>query len=72
MTSLEDAAEQLPYPEHSGESLRLETFSQFPLDQVTEVIVLGERLSNDQIDKKGTVAKRLRFFLSFQVPIKLL
>ena len=41
LTSLQDAAEQLHYPELSGESLRLEMFFQFPLEQVTEVIVLG-------------------------------
>ena len=39
VTSLQDAAEQLRYPELSGESLRLEMFFQFPLEQVTEVIV---------------------------------
>ena len=47
LTSLQDAAEQLHYPEFSGESLRIEMFSQFPLEQITEVIVL----------KFGTVAK---------------
>ena len=47
-------------------------FFQFPLEQVTEVIVLGERVSNIQIDKFGTVAKNVLFFLSFQVPIKIL
>ena len=62
LTSLQDAAEQLPYPELIGESLRLEVFFQFPLEQVTEVIVLGERLSNIQIDKFGTVAKNVYFF----------
>ena len=72
LTSLEDAAEHLHYPELSGESLRLEMFFQFPLEQVTEVIVLGERLSNIQFDKFGTVAKNVYFFLSFQVPIKIL
>ena len=59
LTSLQDAAEHLHYPELSGESLRLEMFFQFPLEQVTEVIVLGERLSNVQIDKFGTVAKNV-------------
>ena len=59
LTSLQDAAEQLHYPEFSGESLRLKMFFQFPLEQVTEVIVLGERLSNVQIDKFGTVAKNV-------------
>ena len=58
LTSLQDAAEQLHYPELIGESLRLEIFFQFPLEQVTEVIVLGERLSNNQIDKIGTIAKK--------------
>ena len=59
LTSLQDAAEHLHYPELSGESLRLEMFFQFPLEQVTEVIVLGERLSNIQIDKFGTVAENV-------------
>ena len=63
MTSLQDAAEQLHYPEHNGESLRLEIFFQFPLEQVTELIVLGEMLvlglSKVQIDKFGTVAKNV-------------
>ena len=71
LTSLQDAAEQLHYPELSGESLRLEMFFQFPLEQVTEVIVLGERLSNVRIDKFGTVAKNC-FFLSFRVLSKML
>ena len=39
LTSLQDAAEQLHYPELSGESLRLEMFFQFALEQVTELIV---------------------------------
>ena len=55
--SLQGAAEQLHYPELSVESLRLEMFFQFPLEQVTEVIVLGERLSNVQIDNFGKVDK---------------
>ena len=45
LTSLQDVAEQLHYPEPSGENLRLKMFFQFPLEQVTKVIVLGERLS---------------------------
>ena len=70
LTSLQDAAEQLHYQELSGERLSLELFFQFPLEQVTELIVLGERLSNVQIDKFGTVAENVKLFLSFQVPIK--
>ena len=59
LTSLQDAAEHLHFSELSGESLRLEMFFQFPLEQVMEVMVLGERLSNIQIDKFGTVAKNI-------------
>ena len=59
MTSLHGAAEQLRYPELSGECLRLEMFFQFPLEQITEVIVLGERLSNIESDNFGTVAKNV-------------
>ena len=59
LTSLQDAAEQLHYQELSGESLRYELFFQFPLEQVTEVIVLGERLSNVRNDKFGTVAENV-------------
>ena len=66
LTSLQDAAEQLPYLELSGESLRLEMYLQFPLEQVTEVRVVGERLSNIQIDKFGTVAKSIYFFCVFR------
>ena len=62
LTSIQDAAEQMHYPELSAESLRLETFFQFPLEQVTEPIVLGERQSNIQIDKFGTVANMFNFF----------
>ena len=65
LTSLQDAAEQLHYPELSGESLRLEMFFQFPLEQVTEVMVRGERLSNVQINKFGTVAKNGYFLWVF-------
>ena len=57
LTSLQDASEQLHYPELSGESLRLEMFFQFPLEQVTEMIVLGEKTSNVQNIKFRTVAK---------------
>ena len=62
LTSLQDAAEQLHYPELSGESLRLKMFFKFPLEQVMEVIILGERISNIQIDKSGTVTKMFSFF----------
>ena len=37
-------------------------FFQFPLEEVTEVIVLEEILSNIQIDKIRAVAKTVYFF----------
>ena len=39
LTLLQAAADQLHYPELSGESLRLDMFFQFPSEQVTELIV---------------------------------
>ena len=63
LTSLQDASEQLQYTELGGESLKLEMYFQFPLEQVTELIVLGERLSNVHIDKFGTIAKKIFNFL---------
>ena len=43
LTSLQDAGENIHYPELSGESIRLEMFFDRPLTNVTEFIVLGER-----------------------------
>ena len=45
LTSLQDAGENVYYPELSGESLRLEMFFERPLTNVTKLIVLGERIS---------------------------
>ena len=61
LNSQQDAAEQLHYPDLGGESLRLEIIFKFPLEQVTKVIVLGEKFSNIQTDKFGTVAKNVFF-----------
>ena len=44
LTSLQDAGENVHYPDLSGESLRLEMFFERPLTNVTELIVLGERI----------------------------
>ena len=50
LTSLQDAGENVHYPELSGELLRLEMFFERPLTNVTELIVLGERISTVKID----------------------
>ena len=44
LTSLQDAGENVHYPDLSGESLRLEMFFERPLTNVTELIVLEERI----------------------------
>ena len=59
LTSLQDAGENIHYPEFIGESIRLEMFFDHPLRNVTEIIVLGERMSTVKIDQFGTVAKNV-------------
>ena len=61
-TSLQYAAEQLRFSKLCGESLRLERFFQFPLEQVTETINLGGRLSKVQTDNFGKALKVFTFF----------
>ena len=56
LTSLQDAGENIYYPELSGGSIRLERYFDRPLRSVTELIVLGERMSTVKIDQFGTVA----------------
>ena len=65
LTSLQGVAEQLHYPELSGESLRLEMLFQFPLEQVTVVIVLGESLSNIKIEKLKKQSLKMFDFFEF-------
>ena len=59
LTSLQDAAEQLHYPELNGESLRLEMFFQFSLEPVTEVIISRERTAKFQNNKFRTIATNI-------------
>ena len=44
LTSMQDATENCHYPELVGEALRPELNFTFPLEYVTELIVLGERM----------------------------
>ena len=57
LTSLQNAGENIHYPELIGESIRLEMFFDHPLRNVTEIIVLGEKMSTVKIDQFGMVAK---------------
>ena len=50
LTSMKDATEQCHYPELIGEPMRLELYFSSPLENVTEVIVLGEVMSCVAVD----------------------
>ena len=60
LTSMQDATENFHYPELVGEPLRLELNFSFPLERVTELIVLGERTSSVAVDKFGVVGKNVQ------------
>ena len=59
LTSMQDATENCHYPELVGEPLRLELNFTIPLENVTELIVLGERMSSVAVDKFGVVGKNV-------------
>ena len=59
LTSMQDATENYHYPELAGEPRRLELNFNFPLEHVTELIVLGERMSSGAFDKYGVVGKNI-------------
>ena len=59
LNSMQDATENCHYPELVGEPLRLELNFTFPLEHVTELIVLGERMSWVAVDKFGVVGKNI-------------
>ena len=60
LTSMQDATENCHYPELVGEPLRLELNFTNPLENVTELIVLGERMSSVAVDKFGVVGKNVK------------
>ena len=59
LTSMQDATENCHFLELVGEPLRLELSFTFPLEHVTELIVLGERMSSVADDKFGVAGKNL-------------
>ena len=59
LTSMQDATENYHYPELVGEPLRLELIFTNPLENVTELNVLGERMSSVAVDKFGVVGKNV-------------
>ena len=59
LTSMQDATENCHYSELVGEPLRLELNFTFPLEHVTELIVLGERMTSVAVDNFGVVGKNV-------------
>ena len=57
LTSMQDATEKRHYAELVGEPLRLEPNFTSPLEPVTELIVMRERMSSVAVDKNGVVGK---------------
>ena len=57
LTSVQDATENCQYPELVGEPLRLELNFTHPLENLTELFVLDERMSSVAVDKFGVVGK---------------
>ena len=59
LTLMQDATENCYYPELAGEPLRLELNFTNPLENVTELIALGERKSSVAVDKFGVDGKNV-------------
>ena len=59
LTSMQDATESCHYQELFGEPLRLKLNFTFPLEHVTELSALGERMSSAAIDKFGVLGKNI-------------
>ena len=59
LTSMQDATENCHYPELVGELLRLKLNFTQPLENVTQLIVLGEKMSSVAVDKFGVVEKNV-------------
>ena len=59
LISMEDATEYCHYPELVGEPMKLELNFPFLLAQVTELNVLGKRMSWVAVDKFGVVWKNI-------------
>ena len=59
LTSMQDATENCHSPELVGQPLRLELNFTNPLENVTEFIVLGERMSSVAVGKFGVVGKNV-------------
>ena len=59
LLSMQDATENCHYPELVGEPLRMQLIFSHPLENVTELIVLGERMSSVAVDRFGVVGENV-------------
>ena len=59
LTSMQDSTENCHHPELVGEPLRLGLSFTNPLENVTELIVLGERISSVAVDEFGVVGRNV-------------
>ena len=59
LTSMQDAIDYYHYPELVAETWRLELIFRFPLDHITESIVLPERMSSVAVDEFGVVGTNI-------------
>ena len=59
LTTMQDATGNCHYPELVGQPLRLELNFTNPFQNVTELIVLGERMSSIAVDKCGVFGKNV-------------
>ena len=59
LTSMQDATENCHYPELVWEPLRLQLNFTFPLEHVTKLILLGERMPSFAVDKFDVVGKNI-------------
>ena len=65
LASMQDATENCHYPELVEEPLRLELNFNFSLEHVTELILVGERMSSVAVDKFGVVGKNIQKWIMF-------
>ena len=59
LTSPQDAAKNILYPDVSPRGLRLGAILDSPVSDVTELIVLQEHMSQVKTDQLGTVGKHV-------------